>query len=173
MGNESLERSADEALRFVREKMMDGSKLSAVYRRGTAYLKGYLNDYAFMLQAALDSLESSRAPDFARDMALSLAEELVSSFADDKRGGFYFTAHDHEKLILRHRTATDEVMPSGNSVAARALHRMRGMDGGERFAKAAHECLRSFSPLVRSAPLAMAGLLSASLEHIDAGAQRQ
>ena len=45
-------------------------------------------------------------------------------FGDEKRGGFYSTAHDAEKLFARGKDSYDGAQPSGNGIAARNLLRL-------------------------------------------------
>ena len=40
----------------------------------------------------------------------------IEYYWDETDGGFFFTASDHEELIVRSKTATDGAIPSGNSV---------------------------------------------------------
>ena len=53
--------------------------------------------------------------------AKALADLALVWYADTARGGFYFTAHDHEKLFARAKDGYDGAQPSGNSVALRNL----------------------------------------------------
>ena len=50
--------------------------------------------------------------------AVRLANLLITEFWDNDDGGFYFTANDHEELIVRKKDYFDNATPSGNSVAA-------------------------------------------------------
>jgi uncharacterized protein YyaL (SSP411 family) len=43
---------------------------------------------------------------------------------DDDQGGFFFTASDHEQLIVRSKLANDSAIPSGNSVMISNLLRL-------------------------------------------------
>ena len=47
-------------------------------------------------------------------------------FWDEQSGGFFFTSDDHETLIARAKKRTDNVIPSGNGVAARNLVYLSG-----------------------------------------------
>ena len=58
------------------------------------------------------------------DFAVALAEVMLEHFEDRARGGFYFTADDHEQLIHRSREFADDATPAGNGVAALALQRL-------------------------------------------------
>src|SRR5439155_15017480 len=89
-------------------------------RNSTAKYLGFLDDYAFLVQALL---ELHRASSDARwkDEASTLAKTMLDHFGDQQNGGFYFTARDATDLIVRQKTASDSPLPSGNAVAAIAL----------------------------------------------------
>src|SRR6185369_16903443 len=85
-----------------------------------AHLNAYLDDYAFLLQALLELMQTRfRAEDYA--WARELADALLDEFEDPAHGGFFFTSHDHERLFHRTKPGHDNATPSGNGVAACAL----------------------------------------------------
>jgi len=55
--------------------------------------------------------------------ACELVDVLLAHFADE-RGGFFFTADDHEQLIHKPKPFADEAVPAGNGVAA-VVHRKK------------------------------------------------
>src|SRR5439155_879261 len=75
------------------------------------------------------------------DEAERLAEVLIEKFWDDQRGGFYFTASDHEALISRPKDLYDNATPSGNSLACCGLLRLSKLNAEERWAKYATRVL--------------------------------
>ena len=48
--------------------------------------------------------------------AINLNKTLIKYFWDDKNNGFYFTASDSEKILIREKKIYDSATPSGNSV---------------------------------------------------------
>lgn len=114
---------AQQAADFLREKLWREGRLYASYTNGEARLDGYLDDYAFLLDALIELLKAHYRPaDLA--WAKDIAEALLARFEDGEAGGFYFTGHDHEALILRARTAVDQATPAGAGVAAASLARL-------------------------------------------------
>ena len=55
--------------------------------------------------------------------------DLVKKFADENGGGFYYTAADQEKLIVRNKDYPDNAVPSGNSMAVTAMIRLGKLTG--------------------------------------------
>ncbi|HEY1327678.1 MAG TPA: thioredoxin domain-containing protein [Casimicrobiaceae bacterium] len=129
-------------------------------------LNGYLDDYAFMLAAALELMQTRfRARDFT--FARALADALLERFEDWQRGGFWFTSHDHEKLFHRTKPAQDSATPSGNGVAAGALLALGHLCSEPRYIDAAERTLRLFAPTLADAPGGCSTLLTA-LEDLEA-----
>ena len=54
---------------------------------------------------------------------------MIADFADEKNGGFFYTANDHERLLARPKDPHDNALPSGNSVAIRNLIALAAADG--------------------------------------------
>jgi uncharacterized protein YyaL (SSP411 family) len=160
LGDARVAESADRAMTFVRERMLVDGRLAATWKDGRARLSGYLDDYAFMLDAALEMLQlnwDARNLEFA----VSLAETLLDHFEDKANGGFYFTADDHEALIERPRPLADDATPSGNAVAALALNRLGCLLGEPRYLESAERAVRSAWPALERAAFGHCSLLDA------------
>ncbi|MEW6515055.1 MAG: thioredoxin domain-containing protein [Pseudomonadota bacterium] len=148
------------ALDFLRTRHWQDGRLLATSRHGKAHLPAYLDDYAFLLAALLELMESDpRASD--ADFARRLADTLLDQFEDKESGGFFFTAHDHEALIQRPKTAHDNALPAGNGVAALALQRLGQRLGEGRYLGAARRTVLSFGAQLGQQPAGCATLLLA------------
>jgi uncharacterized protein YyaL (SSP411 family) len=158
LGREDCLRSAQRAVDFIRTTLWRDGRLLATYKDGKAHLPAYLDDHALLLDALLDLLQVEwRSEDLA--FAQLLADALLAHFEDREHGGFFFTAHDHEKLLARMKNLVDEAMPSGNGVAARALNRIGWLLAEPRYLGAAERTLRLALPVMNSHPLAYPTLL--------------
>jgi uncharacterized protein YyaL (SSP411 family) len=158
--------SARRALDFVARTLRSGDRLFATYKDGRAHLNAYLDDYAFLLLALLEMLQA----DFRRDeldLARSLADALLAYFEDRDAGGFFFTSHDHERLILRPKPGHDNATPSGNGSAALALARLGYLVGEARYLEAAERTLRLFLPDMRRRPAGFSTLCLALAELLE------
>jgi hypothetical protein len=141
--------SARAALDFLRRRLWTGTggggRLLATFKDGRAHLNAYLDDYAYLLAALLQTMQAEfRAEDL--EWAEDLADALLDRFEDREGGGFYFTSHDHERLIHRSKTGHDNATPSGNGVAAFALQRLGHLVGETRYLAAAQRTLQLFFP---------------------------
>jgi uncharacterized protein YyaL (SSP411 family) len=152
--------SARRALDFVRSTMWKDDRLLATHKDGRTHLNAYLDDYAFLLAALLEVLQADfQADDLA--WAEALGDALLESFRDEAGGGFFFTSHDHERLIQRPKPGHDNATPSGNGVAAWALGRLACLSGESRFQAAAESTLALFWPAIERSPAGFGSLLAA------------
>jgi uncharacterized protein len=157
--------SARRAFDFIRARMWRDGRLLATYKDGRAHLNAYLDDYAFLIAAALELMQaefSTADLEFARQ----LAGVLLEQFEDREGGGFFFTARDHEPLIHRPKPGHDHATPSGNAVASRALARLAALTGEERYTRAAERTLELFYPVMRDYPAGFAAMAMALEEQL-------
>ncbi|MFA9440352.1 thioredoxin domain-containing protein [Uliginosibacterium sp. sgz301328] len=156
--------SARRAMDFVRRELWLEDRLLATWRNGRAQLNAYLDDHAYLLGAALELLQAGfRVDDLL--FAGRLADALLAEFEDTQQGGFHFTRHDHEQLILRPKPAHDSAMPAGNGAAARALQRYGHLVGDSRYVDAAARTLALFYPAMEANPAGYSSLLAALDEY--------
>jgi uncharacterized protein len=163
---DDLSRSAERAVDFIRMHSWRDGRLLAVWKDGRARFPAYLDDYAFLLDGLLELLQTRwRSADLT--FAMELADVLLVHFEDRDHGGFFFTADDHETLIHRSRSFSDEAVPSGNAVAARALTRLGLLAGETRYLDSAARTLRAAWPSLDRYPHGHASMLVALEEHLD------
>jgi uncharacterized protein YyaL (SSP411 family) len=157
--------SARKALEFIRGTLWKDGRLLATYKDGRAHLDAYLDDHAFLLAALIEMLQADfREEDLA--WAEDLGEALMERFLDREGGGFFFTSHDHERLIQRPKPGPDNATPSGNGVAAWALNRLSFLTGDTRYADAAAGTIALFLPQIERQPSAFGSLLKAMEEQL-------
>jgi uncharacterized protein YyaL (SSP411 family) len=157
--------SARRAVDFVRRTLWRDGRLLATYKDGVAHLNAYLDDHAFLLDALLELMQAEFREDdlkFARE----IAELLLAKFEDPETGGFFFVAHDHEKLIHRAKPGHDNATPSGNGVAAFALQRLGHVVGEPRYLEAAERALQLFYPVMERQASGFVSLATALDEHL-------
>jgi uncharacterized protein len=157
--------SAQRAFSFLRSTLWKDGRLLATYKDGRAHLNAYLDDHAYLVAAAIELLQAefdSGVLAFAED----LADVLIERFEDAARGGFYFTSHDHERLIHRPKPGHDNATPSGNGVAALALQRLSFLTGETRYAAAAERAIAQFYPELAGQPGGHTTLLIALEERL-------
>ncbi|HXC40710.1 MAG TPA: thioredoxin, partial [Burkholderiales bacterium] len=150
---------------FLRARLWKDGRLLATYKDGRAHLNAYLDDYAFLLAAALELLQARFSSDVL-GFAQTLADTLLAQFEDGEHGGFFFTGHDHEKLVHRGKPGHDNATPSGNGTAALALQRLALLTGNTRYGEAAERTLALFHGQFQPRPTGFATLLMALEEQL-------
>lgn len=151
--------AAESCVEFIQKNLIQDDILLRTYKGGRAKLRGYLEDYAYLVNALVDVFEAN--PD-ARylDLAQRLATYMVSHFWDSEHNSFYFTADDHEDLIIRPKNNYDLSMPSGNSVAANALLRLYHLTQKKEFLEVSAKIMESFGTLAAENPFGFGYLLN-------------
>jgi len=132
---------AHEAIDFIYSHLWINKRLYSLWQGGEACFMAYLNDYVFLMDALLCSLQV-RWRDRDYQFLLHLAEALIENFEDRSAGGFFFTAHDHEVLIYRHKPDIDNVLPAGNGIAAKVLLRLAHLAAEPRYQISALKTVR-------------------------------
>ena len=150
-------RAADFALQTLRRK--DGRLLKR-YRAGEAGLPAHIEDYAFLTWGLLNLYEATFEVRYLHE-AIALNDLTLKHFWDSKDGGFFMTADDGEKLLVRHKEIYDGAIPSGNSVAALNLLRIARITGRTELEDRAQSVMSAFSLDVERNPSAYTQLLQA------------
>jgi hypothetical protein len=157
--------AATHAVDLIHHSLWRDGRLLATYKDGRAHLNAYLDDYAFLADALLELLQArwrSRDLEFAQ----ALVEAILERFADPGAGGFYFTASDHEQLIHRSKTFSDESIPAGNGIAASVLCRLGYLLGEPRYLAAAERTLQAGFGLMRQYPESHLSLIAALEDYL-------
>jgi len=140
-----------------RELWRDGQGLLRTWRRGQAHTPAFLEDYGAVACGLVDLFEASFEPRWLR-WAFELGTILQERFEDPGRG--FHTSEVRPDLLLRQKPFHDGAMPSGNTLAARALLALARHFGHEPFRAGAEGALRAAGPLLEAMPAAFPGLLA-------------
>lgn len=151
--------AAEKCVSFIEKNLISGTQLLRTYKNGKAKLQAYLEDYAYLINALVDVFEISSNPKHL-ELATKLANHMVEHFWDEKNNSFYFTADDHEQLIIRPKNNYDLSMPSGNSVAANCLLNLYHLTQEKRFLEIATNVMESFAIAAAENPFGFGYLLN-------------
>jgi len=155
---------------FLRQELWREGGLLRVWRQGRAHTSAFLEDHAAVLEGLVDLFEADFDPAWLR-WAETLGEVMLARFHDPVGGGFYSTEADQPDLLFRQKPGFDNAIPSGNTLAARALLRLSRHLQREDFRSAAEGTLQCFGPWMARAPRAFLGLLGVldlvHREHLD------
>ena len=159
-------KSAMQAAYFLKQHCWQDRQLFANYKNGKASLKAYLDDYAFLIYGLLELLQSHWDSELY-NWTLELADQLLNDFEDSNYGGFYFTSHNHEKLIQRLKSFSDDAIPAGNAIAALSLNRLGYLSGKQQYIEAAERCLKSSWSSINHSPVSHCAQLNALNEYLS------
>ena len=155
LGHSEWIQAAEEALDFTFAKMRSEGRLLRAYRRDergeTVRHLGVAEDYAFVLEACLSLFEATHDPRWLTE-ATWAADESIRLFLDDEFGGFFTTASDAERLVVRPKDLFDNAVPSPNSVFALELQRLALITGVDDYEKHALGALRVVRDVMSQQP---------------------
>jgi uncharacterized protein YyaL (SSP411 family) len=152
--------AAGAAAEFLWGQVRQDGRLLHGWAKGHAKQDAFLDDHAFLAAALLDLYEASGDARW-----LTRARELVGAletrFHDAERGGYFFTPHDGELLIVRSMSGADGAIPSGSAVAAVALLRLHAFTGEDHLRARAEELLHLYHAAAAENPFAYTTYLEA------------
>jgi uncharacterized protein YyaL (SSP411 family) len=149
-----VETAAEAAKHVLKQQKTPEGRLLRTYgaapgKAPAAAGPAYLEDYAFLVHGLLNLHDATKQKKWLDD-AIALTDTMVRFHGDGKRGGYFITANDHEKLFARAKDQHDGAMPSGNSAAIRNLVRLWQATGDERFRAEADKGFRYFAGSLKS-----------------------
>jgi uncharacterized protein YyaL (SSP411 family) len=142
---------AEQCLEFVLDHHYEDELLHHVHKEGNTHTAGFLDDYAFMIKALLETFQASGHARWLR-RARSMFEGAVERFWDEDSGGFYFTDDQHDDLLVRSKNPQDKAQPSGNSEMIVNAVKLSALTGQHQYMDYASETLGAFGELMDRAP---------------------
>ena len=124
---------AEELAGFMAVSLKENGALMARLCEGELKYAAQLDDYAFYALGLLELYSADFDPAHIL-RAEELAENIRERFVDED-GGYFRTAIDAEKLLIRPKEIFDGAMPSGNSAAAVLFDRLFRLTGKEAVAR--------------------------------------
>lgn len=151
--------AAERSISFIEKNLISDGQLLRTYKDGKAKLGAYLEDYSYFVNALLDVFEANPEPRYL-EMASKLANYMVEHFWDEEHNSFYFTADNHEQLIIRPKNNYDLSMPSGNSVAVLCLLRLYHLTQQKNLLEIVAKTMESFAIMAAENPFGFGYLLN-------------
>jgi uncharacterized protein YyaL (SSP411 family) len=128
---------------IVKRMDQDGSLVHA-WADGKRGAQGFAEDYAHMAEAALQLYESTGDKRFA-EAAKTWVKTLDANFWDESRGGYYLTANDAERMMIRIRTIFDQPVPSANGSMIAVLTKLALLTGENGYGMRAQAIAQAFA----------------------------
>ena len=109
---------------FIKTKLVDTNfRLYRNYKGGKADINGYLEDYAFVVDAYISLYEVTFDEQWL-SLAQSLTAYCLQHFYDDHEKLFFYTDDSSEALIARKKEIFDNVIPASNAQMAFNLYQL-------------------------------------------------
>ena len=118
-------------------------------KKTEAYGNGFLDDYAFTIDANLTLFSISGEEDFLRK-AEGLTTYCMEHFFSAEKKLFYYSSNSSEKLISKSFEISDNVIPASNSQMALNLHTLAGLTGNPLYEEISKKMLSQMTQEVQS-----------------------
>ncbi len=126
-GNDEYKKMAVDGLDFILKNFKspepDNITLYHTFKNGQAQYEGFLEDYAFLIEALLDTYGITFDVTYLAE-AKKYLDFTIENFFDDSANLFYFTSSKQEDILLRKKDLYDSATPSGNATMVRNLQRL-------------------------------------------------
>lgn len=99
------------------KKGTDSQECRHTYKNGIARYPAFLDDYAYLIQAALHLQKINSKPGYLL-LAKEITDFVIDNFRDEESGFFFYTHKNQHDIIVRKKEVYDGAVPSGNSIMA-------------------------------------------------------
>jgi uncharacterized protein YyaL (SSP411 family) len=143
-GDERFLAAAERGAGFVKGRLTSpGGRLMRSSHEGSVQVPGFLEDYAFFVDALIVLYRATLRRDYLDD-ALRLNGEMLRLFRDHETGGLFATGADAEEVLVKVLDAADNVIPSGAAVAAGNLVTLGRITGDNALLEAGSAVVKAF-----------------------------
>jgi|CZKU01.1.fsa_nt_gi uncharacterized protein YyaL (SSP411 family) len=158
LGDPALVNAAERALGLVERLLVvpegegEHARARALrhFKDGVVKGPGFLDDHAFVADAALDLYEATGQPRWVA-LARSLADAILAHFHEPETDAFAFTPDDGEAILVRPNDPFDHAVPGGVSTACRVLLRLGALVDGDGEGKYTGPATRAIEKLAAAA----------------------
>lgn len=113
--------AAIRAEKFIRKHLITSEgQVSRSFREQKSNIQGFLEDYAFLTYGFLELYKAKTDVEYL-GLAKKLTDNMISEYYDEINGGFFSTSINSETPLTRIKSAVDQAIPSGNSIAVLTL----------------------------------------------------
>jgi uncharacterized protein YyaL (SSP411 family) len=149
--------AAARAAGFLLKNQLRENTLFRIWTAGRVSVPGFSEDYALLANALLDLYETDFDP-FWVGQARRLMTLMDEKFLDAGDGTYFYVDRDQATPLVRSKSIYDQVLPSGNSMAARVCFRLYRLTGAVPYQERAQAIIRQLQPHARENPWGFAHL---------------
>lgn len=130
---------------FIKKHLLkDDGSLFHSYKNGKSTINGFLEDYAFTIDAFIELYQVSLKEEWLK-LAKELSEYTLENFFDSEKHMFYFTSKQDRVIVTRNIDYQDNVIPSSNAVMAKNLYFLSKYFSDSEYKKIAQQMLKNVS----------------------------
>ncbi|MFN2262236.1 MAG: thioredoxin domain-containing protein [Psychroflexus sp.] len=115
------------------------------YKNGATSIPGFLDDYAFLIEALIDLYQVTFEKNYLEE-AKNLVEICFKDFQDEHSGLFFYTSNKGEQLIAKKTEINDNVIPASNAVLAKCLFLLGRYFDDEKYTQTSENMLNQVKP---------------------------
>jgi uncharacterized protein YyaL (SSP411 family) len=119
------------------------------FKSGKASISGFLDDYAFFIEALIALYQSDFDENWLQE-AKRLADYVLLNFEDSESPMLFYTASSGEGLIARKHEIMDNVIPSSNSAMAQNLQKLGLLFDEQSYTDKAAAMLAAVHPQIKT-----------------------
>lgn len=120
LNDEKFLKRAISAWNFLHANLRNKEKLHRSHKGAPSTIYGFLDDYAYVIQAALKLYQVTFDEQYLNQAQMDI-EFTLTEFQDEKSPLLYFTGISHDALITRKKETFDNVIPASNAIMAQNL----------------------------------------------------
>ncbi len=128
---------------FISEKQLrKNGQLFHNYKEGKTSINGFLEDYAFTIEAFIDLYQVTLDEKWLK-LSKNMADYAQTNFFDTEKHMFYFTSKEDPAIVTRNFDYRDNVIPASNSVMAKNLFVLSKYFENTGFDEISHQMLKN------------------------------
>ncbi|MGB3342931.1 MAG: thioredoxin domain-containing protein [Aequorivita sp.] len=137
---------------FLSKNLLQKSgALFHTYKDGKSSINGFLEDYAFTIEAFIDLYQATLDQQWL-DRSKKMTDYAIEYFFDSEKWMFYFTSKEDPAIVTRNFEYRDNVVPASNSVMAKNLFVLSKYFDGTNFEEISHQMLKNISREIAQYP---------------------
>ncbi|MBL0743516.1 thioredoxin domain-containing protein [Chryseolinea lacunae] len=136
---------------FMEREVQQGNVLYRSWKGKHSVTTGFLDDYAYVIQAQLRLYQATFDERWIEKAAV-LIDYVMDQFYDDTDGFFYYSSTSAEPLLSRKKEIFDNVIPSSNAIMAQNLFQAGTLLEREEWKSLAVAMAGSLAHLIKSEP---------------------
>ncbi|MFQ6021971.1 MAG: thioredoxin domain-containing protein [Acidiferrobacterales bacterium] len=142
-------------------------ELWRIHLAGSSSVQASQEDHAYLAEALIGLYDATGKQSWL-DKAQEIVDGMLAQFWDNEHGGFFMTAEKADPLLIaRPKSPYDSAIPSGNSVAVRALAMLAARTGELLYSDKASATLGAFSATIQRYPGGYAYMLMGADELLN------